>query len=292
LLEFDIANDKTYYELIKIAIDLKIDFLKLQQIQAKLQNSIREIKHYKQRYKAGEINITSLNNAILSKNSLLQSKLTLTNTINKLKLSLKKLTDKDINEITIPDFKPIPKDIYIQNNYDYLKKMKNIQVANYKHLTTIWRYLPKVSFSGSFGYQSYDNGILSAKYNNQNYYTYGLTISMPLDYNVFSTIEDSKINYLKAKISTQQAQIDIQNEYQDKINNIEFYRNKISLSLENIKIYNELISLTKDDIKGGFKLIDDLVTLQNSKLNEELNIKIDNLNITKIYANMYYNLKE
>jgi hypothetical protein len=69
---------------------------------------------------------------------------------------------------------------------------------------------------------------------------------------------------------------------------MDVYKDKIELSRQNIKMYEDIIIMTKAEVDGGFKLLSDLKTLQNSKKSEEIAIEIDKLYIKLELAKAYY----
>ena len=293
LLNLNISNNTKYLSLIQNVINIRINRLKLTQTELKIENKNYEISRYKQRYRAGEIDISFLNNSILAKNSLLSSKLQLQNQIQSLKIALSKLSDKNEEQITLPIFKKLDKSSYINSSYTLLKATKSIEVSDYKHLATMSNYFPKIALNASYGIQTFDNGIddtaFSVDYDNQNYYSYGVSISMPLDFaNTFNTLENTKVKYLSAKIEQIQTKANLEADYKNYELNMDVYKDKIELSRQNIKMYEDIIIMTKAEVDGGFKLLSDLKTLQNSKKSEEIAIEIDKLYIKLELAKAYY----
>jgi len=294
-LNLNIQNDNLYLSLIKNIINIRINKLKKRQSEFKIENREYEIKQYREKYISGEIDISMLNNSILSRNSLHNTILQINNTISTLEYELKKLSSLDEQEITLPKFKKIEKKKYIQDNYILAKSLQESSVANYQHLATLSNYYPKISINASYGLQSYNNGtddtLFSSDYTNQNYYSYGFSLSLPLDYaNTFNTLEDTKVQYLQSKIDILESKIKISNNYNKYISNIKYYEDKIALSMQNVQMYKEMIELTQSEVNGGFKLKEDLLTIQNSKKVEELNIEIEKLNIKLELALAYYSI--
>ncbi|HEX5624065.1 MAG TPA: TolC family protein, partial [Sulfuricurvum sp.] len=79
--------------------------------------------------------------------------------------------------------------------------------------------------------------------------------------------------------------------YEQKVALIENYRRLITIIRSNLHYYDELIRATEAAVKAGYKAGYDLQTLQNSRAIEELEIKINDLNIQIELAALYYQMR-
>jgi outer membrane protein TolC len=190
---------------------------------------------------------------------------------------LKQLTDKNINEIKLPNLFIISKDDFIQKNLKLNEMKLNSKLKQQEYKITKSSYLPKVSFNGKLGNQNY-NSDDNKKDMHGNYYNFGLTFNIPLDFNKKIDLKSSKIAYLKAK-QLENDNKKIQSIKYDKFKiNYQFFDEKINIAKQNIKLFDELIKLTANEVKAGYKTQYDLQTLQNSKNIELLEIKINKIN--------------
>ena len=143
-------------------------------------------------------------------------------------------------------------------------------------------YLPSLALTGQYGYQ--DNSTI----NGDNYYNYGLKISMPLSYTASNEIEQTKLDYLISKKELNDELVNAKSTYEEAILTIKNYKDRIKLAFEDIKLYDELLLVNEEEFKAGYKTIDDVETLKNSKQKRALDIKLYKLNIQKEILALYY----
>jgi outer membrane protein len=297
LLNLELQNDTTYLGVIQTVVSIRLNKLSLEQTELNIENKKYEISQYKEKYRAGEVDVSLLNNAILALNTLQSTKVQLINSIKTSELELAKKVDVKEDEITLPTFEQIAKEKYVNNNYTLLTAKKQVDVNRFQHLATLSNYLPSVSLNGSYGIQSYDYDISEddsvADYTEREYYSYGVTVSIPFDYaNTFSTVQNTHVQSLQASLDAIESKKAVESDYETYLANLDYYAEKIKLHKQNVKMYEEMILLTKGEVDGGFALIDDLKTMQNSKRIEEINVKMNELNLLLERASAYYSVKE
>jgi outer membrane protein TolC len=111
---------------------------------------------------------------------------------------------------------------------------------------------------------------------------------MPLNFTASSDIEQTRLNHLISKKELEDELISSKSEYEEALLTIKSYEDRIKLALEDIKLYDELLSVNEEEYKAGYKTIDDVETIRNSKLVRELDIKLYKLNIQKEILNLYF----
>jgi len=87
---------------------------------------------------------------------------------------------------------------------------------------------------------------------------------MPLDINTFRDIEVSKLEYLKSKLVIEDKNRELTAIYEQVMQNIKNFEQKIQLSVENSDIYSQLLSETSELYAAGYKTKYDVDLLQNS----------------------------
>ena len=277
---------KTSYE---ILFNIKKRDVDIKRQQLLIKNANIDIKRKKEQFLNGVSDSSFLDNAILNKNNLEL-------TLNDLELqketlinNFKNLSNLDYKSIVLPKFDLISKQKYLNNlNIKIAKKEIEIKKA-LKHMN-IGNSLLSVNFIANYNY-------LDTKYHTQTpiykdkdnkFYNIGFTVSIPLDINVFKTLEESKIDYLKSISNYKNEVLKATNEYNSKIAEIQNIEKKIKIYKNTIKTYSSLIATTKDNIKAGVNTILDLENLENSLEIAKLNVK--NLEIEKNIKllNIYY----
>lgn len=279
-IKMDKQNDlSTLYSLL---ISIKLNNIQLEQNSLSISNSKIEIDNKQSQYKLGEIGISDLNNAIITKNSLsdIKRKIELEKLINI--NSIKKLTFKDYKSIAIPSMKFISKELFLTQSVDirYANIYTKVKDKLYEIKKT--NYLPTLSINGNYGYKDINKIV------GDDYYSYGINLIVPVSYTSSSDIEQSKLNYLESKKTLEDKKIELSLTYDTALQTIKSYEDRINLALQDIKLYDELIELNKEEQEAGYKTIDDVTTLQNSKDIRLFDIKSYKLNLKNEILKLYF----
>ena len=283
-INLEISTKEDISTLYSLLLDIQLNDISLEQNSLNIQNSQIDISHKKSEYKAGELGISDLNEAIMTKNDLQDTAKTLQ--LSKLTNinSVKKYTNKPYKNISIPNPKLLSKELFLQNSTSIKYAQADINVNNNLYKIKKSDYLPSVSANTKYGYANSDIT------NGDDYYNYGVSVSVPLSYTSSSTIEQKKLDYLISKQELNDKITQAELTYEETLLNIKNYKERINLALEDIKLYEELLFTNKEEYKAGYKTIDDVQTLQNSKKIRELDIKTYKLNIQKQLLSLYYQM--
>lgn len=283
-LNLDISTKDDLNTLFSTLINIQINDINLNQNILNIENSLIDIRNKKSEYKAGEIGISDLNDAIMTKNTLTdkQKELNLEKLINI--NTIKKYTTKEYKNIKIPNIKLINKDIYLENSLsvNYAKIDIDVNKSLYKIKKS--NYLPTLALTGQYGYQDIK------QINEDDYYNYGVKISMPLSFTASNNIEQTRLNHLISQQELKDELINSESTYEEALLTIKSYEDRINLALEDIKLYDELLDVNEEEYKAGYKTIDDVETLKNSKQIRELDIKTYKLNIQKQILALYFKI--
>jgi len=285
----------TKKRLIKSAYDLAYDYKmsKLNEKILKLQikNGYIDIKRKKEDYKNGVLDLTFLNNAIISLNSLKLSLEDIKQNLSNIKFNFQNISDANIEKVNLNLFKIIPLDKFLDKNIELKLKKLNQKVNRDLYKMQIGNTLFTIFVNGSYNYQEtfYSNN--NFQDNKDHFYSIGMGISIPLDVKAKNNIQKAKISYLISKYDYLQKKRELINEYKNAIENIHVLEDKIKIYKDNIKLYNELIASVEENIKAGNATEDDLKILQNSKEINLIQIKILKLQIQKTLLNLYYKLQ-
>ena len=283
-LDLDINTKDDLNTIFSYLIDVKINDISLEQNVLYLKNSEIDIRNKKSEYKAGQLDISDLNDAIMTKNELsdTQKELALSKLVNI--NSIKKYTARNYKTIEIPNIKLMSKEIYLQNatSVNYAKLNIDVNKSLYKIKKS--DYLPTLAATGTYGYQDSDS------IENDDYYNYGLKVSMPLSFTASSNIEQTKLDHLISQQELTDELINSESTYEEAVLTIKSYKDRIKLALNDIKLYDELLEVNEEEYKAGYKTIDDVETLKNSKMIRALDIKSYKLNIQKEILNLYFKI--
>jgi outer membrane protein TolC len=267
----------------------KID-VSIQKQKLLIENANIDISRKKEQFLNGVIDSSYLNNAIISKNTLLQSNADLISQKESLILNFKNLSDLKYEDISLPILSLINKDNYINNNKDFILAREDIEVQRSLKNSIIGNNLVTVSLNGSYNLlkDKYDPESTSFRSQNINYYKVGFTISMPLDINSIKNIESAKISYLKSKLNLIDVKNKLSNSYKDSVITIKNIDKKIQILESTIELYKSLILSTKDNIKAGINTMLDLQELENTDKINKLTLKTYQIDKNIELLDLYY----
>ena len=281
-LKIKMENFEDLNTLYKNFIDLKINDINILQNDLNIKNSEIEVDIKKSQYRNGQSDISDLNDAIMKKNLLEDSNMNLK--LNKViyENDIKKLTSYELNNLSIPSISLISKDIFLEKSTKKLYANLESQVSQNEYKKTKSKYLPALNLTGAVGYQD------STTKKSQDYYNYGASITMPLNYTFSNNIEYSKLVYLQNRKKEELTSIELEKVYDSSIETIKQFENRINLALNDIKLYEELLELNQEEFNAGFKADEDVQTLKNSKEIRKLDIEKYKLNIKKELLYIYF----
>ncbi len=280
-LDLSINNKGDINSLYTLLIDIKIDDIYLRQNILNIKNSQIDVTQKKSEYKSGELGISDLNDALITKNNLQETHKTLMLSKQKNINSLKKYTVKKYESIQLPAIQIINKDNFLQksSSLKYSSLNSNVDELSYKIKKS--DYLPKLTFDTKYGYAKGDS------IKEDDYYSYGLSISVPINFTSNNNIEQSKLEYLISKKELNDKLNSIELTYDEIIITIKNYKDKIKLANEDIKLYEELLSVNEEEFNAGYKTLDDVLVLQNTKEIRQLDIQSYKFSIQKELVLLY-----
>lgn len=293
----DLAKVKEQYNLLKLNMDykdflnkifttvlsIKIQELNIKKIKLKLKNQNIAIKIKQDEYNKGETNIVTLNDKIIAKSSLEEELINQQITFIKSVDELKKYSNISYDEIKTPSMETIELKNYMKNSDIINLANKNMKIAELNYKIKKRDFLPKLYFTFGGGYKDIDDSKNDGKY-----YSYGLKISMPLDFSFSNKIEKTRLNLLLSNQEKEQSKIDEKIEFKKISQDIEKYKNLINIALNDIKLYAQLLDITKQEYRAGYKAKEDVEILSNTKKTRELDIKLYNLYLNQQVLKYYY----
>jgi len=269
-------------EMIGSAVKLLLEMKKLKLEKKKLalliKNDVIDIRQKRESYGAGLIDSSFLDQALLKKNQDETNLLEMEISEMTLKQNFSLLSDKDPKKLKLPKLKLLSAERYKGENIELVRDELRVKEKGYNAKMTWAKYMPTVSLQGR--YTDPDNNLLFGTENSRlraNYYTYGFTISMPLNINMFSDIEVSKVAHLKAQTEVIDRKHTIDEEYKLVNNKLRIIEKKITLARKDEKLYSRLYKTTKNLAKAGEKTSFDTEMMHNSLQVRKLDQKIYSL---------------
>lgn len=284
-LKIQMDNQDDLYLLYSNIVNLLINNLTIKQNILNSKNKEIEVNIKKSQYKNGESDISELNDAIMSKNLLEDTKMELMLEKVKYQNEIKKLTQYDVSDIDFPKVSLLNKEEFLANSSQKRYTQIESKISQTQYQKTKSSYLPSLKINGSAGYNNSDT-----TNNLDDYYKYGASISIPLSYTSSNDIQQSKLIFLKNKKEEDLTYIELENTYETSYETIKQYEKRINLALNDIKLYEELLQLNQEEYNAGFKAIEDVDTLKNSKEIRLLDIEKYKLYIKKEILFLYFQI--
>ena len=279
---------QTIYETLLTIKKLK---LQIEQSDYSLKNKDIELVLKKIQYEAGRVDIIELNNAIMSKNNQQKENISLKNSLKDKEYELSKYTSFKPNEIEIIDFKIIDKEKFLRDNLNIRYENSRVELLDTSYNQLKSSYLPKVSLNTNAGYS--DNNDLTKNADEQSKNgSVGLNMSMPLfDITKDAKLEKSKLEVLKQKVNVTDIKNELVYEYEQILAQINTYDEYEKTIDSNLKLYDDLIMVNKSSNSAGMTSDFDLEILQNTKIINEYDLEINDINKKLQYSKLYFKTK-
>lgn len=289
LLAVDIEEAAWLKEAYTLKAQTLRDRLKLKQSELSLANSDIDLMITRAKYKVGSADISELNRVTIDRDSARTDVIVVKNSLRSEEYELKKvLGNRSIDSVALPEFPLVSREAYLQNSLELLLYTAQNAADAAAWKVTRSAYLPTLSLNAAYGYNYYDGKSLDY---DGNRYSYGATLSMPLDINSRGAIEASRL----ASLQTQTAQVDrkmeLEQEYDMRAATIGDYEEKIGVAEEMIKMYDDLYTFTENQVKAGFKSSYDLESLGNSAQIQKLEKQIQAYNIQIERIALYFDTR-
>jgi len=263
-------------------INLKKIDLEIKKLYYLINSKKIEIQKNESSYINGLIDITILDESVIElsdlknqKEDLNLQKAKILNEFNKYsKANYKELDLNFLSQIDLIKFMEKNTQIEIEKlQLDYSKLDKDIVKTN---------YLPKVSVYGTAGYE--DSDIYKK---NDDYYNYGLKISIPLDFNSNKNKQIARLKTIIAKDQLEQTKLYEKSFYDYSIKSLKFIDNKINNLDETINRYKNLYDSVLSLYKNQLRTIEDVQIMENRVNSSKLDKLILQLDKKAILNDIY-----
>ncbi len=277
---------------VKLLFQIKKSKLDIAKLKLLIKNDAIDIKQKKESYRAGLLDSSFLDQALLKKNQDEASLLELQANLAQLEENFSVLSDKDPYSLKLPSLKLISKKVYTQRNLELERDRLKAKQERYNAKITWAKYLPTLSVHAR--YTDEDINPLFARSSSglkEKYRTYGFTLSMPLDVNMFADVEASKVAVLKAETEVIERKKNIEQAYQAVRKRVSIIDKKIALAKKNERLYRNLYRVTKNLAKAGEKTKYDAQmmyhSLQIKRLDREIYQYDKQIELLGLYAKVY-----
>ena len=286
LQNYELSLNSLNIDIYKLVLELnKIDF-QIEKQNYLIENKNLEIDKKQAQYINGVIDIEELDSAVIEKNNLQNQIEDLKTSKDEFIRQLKNLSTTSYKKIKPMVLEVINLEKYLEENKALIIENINSKISKKDISITNSNYLPKLSIFSQIGYEDNNSSNI-----NDDYYNYGIRLSIPLGYNMNKNRQISKINYNLSKIKSKIKKDDEINKYEASIKSLERIDNKIKNSKDSIKNYENIYKLTQGLYEGLLKTKQDLLTIENRLKSSKLDINILNIDKQISIYELHRNIK-
>ncbi len=269
----ELKKRETIGQAVKLLFQIKKTKLLQKKQKLLIKNDTIDIRQKRESYEAGLMDSSFLDQAILKRSQDETQMLETKTALMGLEQSFSLLSDKDPHTLKLPKLKLISAERYRGANLELVRDKLRAKEKGYNAKMTWAKYMPSVSVQAR--YTDADLNPLFARPGlEEKYFTYGFSISMPININMFSDIEASKVAHLKAQTEVIERKSSIDSEYKLIQNKLRIMDQKIKLAKKDERLYLRLYKTTKNLERAGEKTSFDTAMMRNSLEIRKLDQKI------------------
>ncbi len=276
LLEIESAKRDLIAQAITLIFNYNKTKYQIRKQKLLIENNRIDIKRKKDQYLSGLIDSSDLDRALLEKNANTMQLLSLQESLSDIKTSFKTISDMEIESAQPPTLAMVSPEEYTEQNVDYLAVQSTMMTKDYTANMSWAQYLPQLALHGK--YQEVDD--VDSKY-------YGVTVSMPLNINMYDDIQRNRLDYLSSAVDVKNKKRELRQEYKNIIEKIDIVKQKLALTKEDTAFYENLLRQTKDQVYVGNQTQYDLETMRNSLQIKRLDSQIYTIDKELLMLDLY-----
>jgi outer membrane protein TolC len=264
---------ETIGQAVKLLFEIRKVKLQQEKQTLLIKNDDIAIRQKRESFESGSMDSSFLDQAILKHSLDVTRHLELETSLMGLEQSFKLLSDKNPYEFKLPKLELITEEDYKGSNLELARDKLRAKEKAYSAKISWAKYLPTVSVQGRYTDED-PNPLFARQGIEEKYYAYGFRVSMPLDVNMLSEIEVSKVAHLKAQAEVEERKNTIDAEYKFIRSKMKIIEQKEQLAIKDEKLYKRLYKTTKNLEKAGEKTSFDTAMMHHSLQVRKLDQKI------------------
>jgi len=282
--DIDLQKKELIKEATTMLFNLNILDLNIKKNELLLKNANIDVDRKKEQVLNGFLDTSTLDNAILDANSIKNTLADLYYQKDELILNFSNIASGKYTSFDLPVLSLVDEDIFLKRNLELSKAKADVEQKDYYSDMIVAKYLPTVSVEASHTqyHEDKDDDI-----SNENIYSYGLSVSMPLDVRTFNDIETERINYLTSKLNLKNIELEERNFYKTKLSKLKMLESKKKIAQDDYKLYDSLLEVIIEEKNAELKTQSDVDTLQNSQKIKSIELKIYELEKQIELLNLY-----
>jgi len=286
-VDIKLKKRETIGNAVKLLFEMKKMKLEKKKLALLIKNDAIDIRQKRESYEAGLIDSSFLDQAILKKNQDETKLLEIETSMMSFEHNFLLLSDKNPKTLKLPKLKLISAERYKGSNLELARDKLRAREKGYNTNITWAKYLPTISVQARYTDEDL-NPLFARPGIEEQYFTYGFSISMPLNINMFSDIEASKVEHLKAQTEVIERKHTIDEEYRLVKQKLRIIDKKIALARKDATLYKRLYRTTKNLALAGEKTSYDTALMRNSlevrKLDQKIYVIDKQIELLSLYT--------
>lgn len=290
-LSIDAARQKLIKEAVSLLMQIRQSDLRIAKQELLIANAALNLELKTESYLHGELDSGFLDNAIIDKNVLTQALYDLQTAKERLISAYESISDAPYATVRLPVLSLIDQERFEEEAIDLHMVRSEIEKNRWNANVIRAKYLPNVSVNAAYNWNRIENPafagrpvIVSAQ---DHYATYGLSASMPLDFNEWRDMEAARIDTLKSGVAAADRKRELSALYQQVRHNLDNVNKKILLAEENRALYEKLLADTRELFRAGYKTEYDVKMLENSAKIQGIETEILGYDSQRELLNLY-----
>ena len=287
-------------QLIKQAVSLLMQIkqaeLSIRKQTLLIDNARINLEQKREQYLGGQLDSGFLNSAIIELNGVKLVLLDLQTAKERLISSFKSISDLDYRRAPVPILAMIDEGDFLSDAIDVKLNRSTVEKERWFTRGTVAQYLPSINLQASYNWQKQESfffvgsGAVKSQPPETAFHRYGLTASMPLDFNSLNDYEAAQAAYLQARVQVGDTKRALKALHEQVMQNLRNIDAKIALSVENAALYATLRNDTESLFHAGLKTAYDVKTLENSEAIEAINQRLYRIDRQLELLNLYEKL--
>jgi len=277
-LSIDAARQKLIKEAVSLLMQIRQSDLRIAKQELLIANAGLNLELKTEAYLHGDLDSGFLDNAIIDKNVLIQSLYDLQTLKERQISSYESISDAPYATTPVPKLTLIEEDAFTSEAIDLRLSGHEMEKSRWNSNVTRAKYLPQISLNAGYNWNKIENPAFAGSVipirNESRYTTYGMSASMPIDFNEFRDTQIARIEELKAGVAFADKKRELQALYRQVRHNLDNSDKKIALAHENHALYEKLLNDTKSLFQAGYKTQYDVEMLDNSAKIQDIEIGI------------------
>jgi outer membrane protein TolC len=288
LTKLDASEKDMIFSLYSIVLSIHTLDIELKKMELLIENQNILIKNQKESYESGLLGIKDLDESIIELNTLKNQKEGIFQTRIDLIANMKNITDLQYSEIDIPSFQIPTIDDFLQKSYELDIQEQEIENMRLDKNLAYAQFLPRVSVYGTY---NRSDAPFNRMQNQNESYSYGIQLNIPIGFNAAGAIESAQLAYLRSKSELSDKKETEKVKYEKIVSKLKSIDRRKQNSEELIESYLSVQKITEDYFNSNLRTADDVKIIKNRVQISRHDLEIYELDKKLVLIELYKGIK-